>query len=361
MTTFIIIVIILALIIIDALIRANIRKKNQIKNGTYVKRWPDGFKAKINYFFGLIKGLTWIKIKKFFLGRKFSDGFLFKVIVYTLLVSIGYVYVYPVLYMLSTSLKSQADIIDPMVMWVPTKLYFDNYVRAYNVLKYFKTFFNSLLITLLPAILQTIVCSFVGYGLAKFNFKFKKIWLVLILLTFLVPSQVYMISKYKMLFAIGLLNNPLAIILPSLLGQGLNSAIFILIFYQFFRMIPKQIEEAAEIDGAGPYKRFVLIGIPLAVPAFITSFLFGFVWYWNETYNVSLFLDEIAKDMSLQIRLAYFVADYASMYASDETILLNEGIRLAATLLIILPMLVVYFVLQRWFVEGVERSGITGE
>ncbi|MCB9498721.1 MAG: carbohydrate ABC transporter permease [Bacillales bacterium] len=281
--------------------------------------------------------------------------------VYTLLVSIGYVYVYPVLYMLSTSFKSREDIINPMVMWVPTSLYLDNYVKAYNVLKYFPTLFKSTLITLLPAVIQTIVCSFIGYGLAKFRFKLKKLWFTLILLTFLIPSQVYMIPKYVMFNSLNLLNNPMAVILPAILGQGVNSAIFILIFYQFFRMIPKSIEEAAEIDGAGPYKRFFLIGIPLAVPAFITSFLFGFVWYWNETYFISLFLGDKAKDLSLQIRLAYFVSEYSSLYSSEETALINEGIRLAATLLIILPMLIVYFILQRWFTEGVERSGITGE
>ena len=263
--------------------------------------------------------------------------------------------------MISTSLKSPQDIINPMVSWVPTSLYVDNYVKAFKVLKFFPTLGKSLLITLIPAIIETIVSSIIGYGFAKFNFKYKTFWFILVILTFLVPSAVYMIPKYVMFYKMKILNNPLAIILPAFFGQGLNSAIFILIFYQFFRMIPTSIDEAAEIDGAGPYKRFFSIGIPLASPAFITSFLFSLVWYWNETSNLSLFVGEKASILSLQIRLANFEAEYNTIYATTESIALNEGIYLAATLLIILPMLLVYFSLQRFFVEGIERTGITGE
>ena len=184
MVYFIVALIIVILVVLDQVIRAKIRKKNMIKNGTYVKEWPDGFKEKIAYFFKKIKGLTWIKVKKFFIGRKFTDGFIFKVVIYTLLVSIGYVYVYPVLYMLSTSFKSPEDLINPTVLWIPTTFYFDNYVKAYNVLKYFPTLFKSMLITLLPALIQTAICSLIGYGFAKFEFKGKKFWFVLIVLTF---------------------------------------------------------------------------------------------------------------------------------------------------------------------------------
>jgi multiple sugar transport system permease protein len=168
-----------------------------------------------------------------------------------------------------------------------------------------------------------------------------------------------MIPRYVMFFEFGLLENPLAIILPALFGQGLNSAIFILIYYQFFRMIPKALSEAAELDGAGPYYIFFNIAVPLSAPAFITSFLFGLVWYWNETYISSLFLGNSFPH--LQLSLANFVSQYQTIYASQELMQLNEGVRLAATLFIILPMLLVYFTMQRWFIEGVEKTGITGE
>ncbi len=300
-----------------------------------------------------------VKIKKFIFGTHVSDSLLSKMIIYLLLIAIGFLYLYPMLYMLSNSLKSPSDIINPMVNWVPTSLYFGNYERAFRVLRFFPTLGRSLVITLIPALFQTMITAFIGYGFAKFEFKFKKLWLILVLLTFVIPAQVYMIPRYVMFFEFKLLESPWAIVLPAIFGQGVNSAIFVLIFYQFFRMIPQSINEAAEIDGAGPYYIFFRIGVPLAVPAFITSFLFGLVWYWNETYISSLFLGSAYPN--LQLRLANFVSEYTQMYASEQLMQLNEGIRLAATLLIILPMLLVYFAIQRWFVEGVEKTGITGE
>ncbi|TVP95663.1 MAG: carbohydrate ABC transporter permease [Acholeplasmatales bacterium] len=298
-------------------------------------------------------------IKKALFGSELSRSPLAKVAIYVLLVSISFFYLYPMIYMVSNSLKSQADIINPVVNWIPTQWYFGNYRRAFGVLNYFPSLGSGLLITLLPALIQTAVTSVIGYGFAKYDFKFKKAWFVLVLMTFVIPAQVYMIPRYVMFFEFGLLESPLAIILPVLVGQGVNSAIFILIFYQFFRMIPVSINEAAEIDGAGPYYIFFRIAVPLAVPAFITSFLFSLVWYWNETYIASLFLG--AGYPNLQLRLANFVSEYTAIYASEELTLINEGVRLAATLLIILPMLIVYFSIQRWFVEGVERTGVTGE
>ncbi|MCU0105182.1 carbohydrate ABC transporter permease [Acholeplasma vituli] len=298
-------------------------------------------------------------IQKFFLGRHFTDGIIFKVIIYVLLISIGFVYVYPMLYMVSNSLKSQSDIINPIINWVPSAFYMGNYQSAFKVLNYFETLYKSIWITLLPAIIQTLVTSVIGYGFATFNFKFKKVWFILVLLTFVIPPQVYMIPRFVMFFRLYLYRTPFAIILPAVFGQGLNSAIFILIFYQFFKMIPKALNEAAEIDGATPFYIFFRMAVPLSVPAYITSFLFGLVWYWNETYISSLFLD--SNDANMQLKLANFVSEYSQMGGSEQLVMLNEGVRLAATLLIILPMIIVYFTMQRWFVEGVEKTGITGE
>lgn len=299
------------------------------------------------------------QIKKFFIGYNLTDGLIYKVIIYLLLISIGFVYLYPIITMLSTSFKSTSDLINPTINWIPSSFYIENYEKAFKVLKYWKTLGQSLLITLLPALLQTIVTSLIGYGLAKFEFPLKKLIFALILLTFIIPGQVYTIPKYVTFNNLGLLGTLWSIILPSLFGQGVNSAIFVLIFYQFFKMAPKAFDEAAEIDGANELSIFLKINVPLAFPAFLTSFLFSFVWYWNETYLATLFLDG-STWTTLQIRLAYFVSDYTSQY-SEASQMLNEGIRLAATLLIILPMLIVYIILQKYFIRGVEQSGIAGE
>lgn len=305
-------------------------------------------------------GFTSAKIRKFLFGMKLMDGFVFKLIVYVLLITIGFVYLYPILHMVSYSLKSLADLLNPMVDQVPTGFYFQNFVDAFKTLKYFETMSTSLLVTLVPAILQTFVASLVGYGFARFNFPGKKILLALVVATYIIPPQVTMIPKYVFFYNIGILETVWSIILPATFGQGLNSAIFILIFYQFYRMIPKALDEAAQIDGAGRFYIYFKIAIPLSIPSLITSFLFAFVWYWNETYISTLFLGRSIE--TLQMRLANFVSAYNAVLGGSGNIdYANEAIRMAATILIILPMLIIYFILQRWFIEGIDKTGITGE
>lgn len=166
-----------------------------------------------------------------------------------------------------------------------------------------------------------------------------------------------------MLFSeLGLLGSLNAFTLPAVTGQGINSAIFILIFYQFFRRLPKSLEEAAMLDGAGHFRIFFRISVPLVGPAFLISFLFSLVWYWNETYLASLYFGNELTTLPLQLQK--FVDTYEKMFASTDSAMgdkINEGIRMAGTMLSILPLLIVYFITQRWFVEGVERTGITGE
>lgn len=307
------------------------------------------------------KKLSWLKIKRTLFGIKLVDGIVFKIFIYALLAIIGFVYVYPLLYMLAYSLQSLEDLLNPMVNMVPTQIYFQNYRDAYLTLEYFDTMYNSLLVTLLPALIQTFVASMVGYGFARFNFPFKKTLLALVIATYIIPPQVTMIPRYVLFYNLGFIENIRAVIVPATFGQGLNSAIFILIFYQFYRMIPKSLDEAAQIDGAGRFYIYFKIAIPLSIPSFVTSFLFGFVWYWNETYLAGLFLYRNANGIeTLQMRLASFVSAYESIMGESADFA-NEAIRMAATLLIILPMLIVYFALQRLFIEGIDKAGITGE
>jgi multiple sugar transport system permease protein len=184
-----------------------------------------------------------------------------------------------------------------------------------------------------------------------------------VLATFIIPPQITMIPQFLMFQELGLLGSIFAYLIPAIFGQGLKSGLFILIFYQFFRSIPKALEEAAQIDGAGPYRIFAVISVPMAVPAFIISFLFSMVWYWNETTLAALYLGDQLRTLPLQLQ--QFAATYQKLYPvapnSQTGRSLNEAINMAGTFLNMIPLLIVYFVAQRWFVESVERSGITGE
>ncbi len=298
------------------------------------------------------------RLKKLLLGRTLPEGLLGRLAIYALLVIIGFVYMFPIIKMFAYSLKDLADLVNPVVEWIPTKLYLENYRTSLIVLDYGNTLLFSLSVTLVPALLQTITTSITGYALAKFKVWGKRVVFILILLTYLLPQQVYMIPKFVLFDRFGILESAWSIIFPATFGQGLSSAIFILIFYQFFRMQPQALDESAEIDGANPYQIFLRIGVPLAAPAYLTAFLFSFVWYWNETYISSLFLG--TNVYTLQLKLLNFQSQFNLAVGLSQSVV-NEAIRYAATMLIILPVLVVYVIMQKWFVEGIDRTGVTGE
>lgn len=301
-------------------------------------------------------------LKFFLFGDRTRYGLVFTVILYLLLIAIGFVYLYPLLFMFVTSMKSPADLLNPMVQWIPAEFYAGNYEKAFRVLSYPKTLGNSILVSVLPSVIQTLVTSVVGYGLARYRFPGKKVLFALILATFIIPAQNTAIPQMLTYKEYGLLGNILSLILPATVGQGYKSAIFILIFYQTFMSMPRVLEEAARLDGASDLKIFLQIALPAAVPSFIISLIFSIVWYWNETYLTVIFLEGGIQTLPMQ--LSKFVQAYENLYPPGVVNIfdrLNEAVKLSGTFLIILPLLVMYFALQKWFVESIERTGITGE
>jgi multiple sugar transport system permease protein len=304
------------------------------------------------------------KIARLLFGFNDRRGLLLKLIIYTMLVSIGFVYLYPVLYMFITSMQSLEDLLDSAIKWIPSTFYTDNYSRAYSVMNIKDSLSGSLLIATVPTIFQVAVASIVGFGFARYNFRFKKLFFALMIFSFIVPPQILMMPTYRLFSTFELTGSLNAFIVPAALGQGLNSTIFILIFYQFFKQTPQSLYEAAEVDGANQFTCFFRIAVPMAVPAFIIAFLFSFVWYWNETYLTSLYLTSRTNDLTtILLQLQQFEQTYEAMYPVTENSpnRINEGIKMAGTIISILPLLLIYFFLQRYFVESVDRTGIAGE
>ena len=323
-------------------------------------------KTSVSLFFLQMKAKLW--------GRSGQRGGLYKAIMYALLISIGFVYVYPILEMFITSLMTLPDLLDASVKWIPREITFENYIEAFDVMKVKETFLNTVIGALLPAVCQTVVCALTGYGLARYDFPFKKLIIALILLTFVVPPYVLMVPNYVMFSDYKMIGTLKTLVYPALLGQGTKSAIFILIFMQFFKQTPIALDEAARVDGASDARIFLGIAVPLAVPAFILCFIFSFVWYWNDTYFTALYLNggniaDTTKVSTMLLELQNFdamyqahvqnVAGWGSSVMGESVA--NEAIRMAATVLTILPLLILYFCLQKYFVEGIDRAGITGE
>ncbi len=300
------------------------------------------------------------------MGSKEKEGFIKMFAIYALLICIGFIYIYPILYMISHSFMSLDDLLDSSINWIPSSLTLSNYAQAAKSMSFWKSLGQSIIIAGVPTICNIVSCGVIGYGLATFEFPGKNIAMAVIIFSFVLPSQITMIPTYVLYSNMGILGTIWAFILPAIFGMGINAPIFILIYMQFFRQVPRVLLEAAQIDGAGYLKSFIRISVPSASPAIITVALFSFVWYWNESYLTEMYVSGVMTSSgwtSLVIQLDNFATNYSS-YATTATnavTSINESISMAGTMLSILPLLLMYFVLQRYFVESIDRTGITGE
>ncbi len=305
------------------------------------------------------------KLHRFVFGSKEKEGAGKQIVVYGLLICIGFVYLYPILYMFSYSFMNRDDLLDSSVKWIPSTFYLQNYIDAAKSMSFWSSLLKGILIAGLPTLCNVLICMLVGYGFARFEFKGKKILMALLIFSYILPSQVTMIPTYVLYNDTGILGTIWAFVLPAVFGNGLNAPIFILIFYQFFKQVPKVLIEAAQIDGAGYLKSFIKIAVPSAAPAILTVFLFSFVWYWNESYLTELYVQGLSTKsiwVNLVVQLKNFDASFNTLATTGDTATsLNESVRMAATALSILPLLIMYFFLQKYFVESIDRTGITGE
>lgn len=305
------------------------------------------------------------KLHKFVFGTREKQGLGQQLVVYGLLICIGFIYLYPILSMASTSFMNRDDLLDSSVKWLPSTLYLQNYIDAAKSMDFWVTLLKGIVIAGAPTICNVIVCMCVGYGFARYNFKGKKFLMGLLIFAYILPTQVTMIPTYVLYNDMKILGTLWTFVLPAIFGNGLNAPIFILIFYQFFKQVPKVLMEAAYIDGAGHFKAFFRIAIPSAIPAIVTVVLFSFVWYWNESYLTEMYVQGLSTKSiwtNLVIQLKNFDSAFNSKaVVGDTATSLNESVRMAATSLSILPLLLVYLVLQKQFVESIDRAGITGE
>lgn len=306
--------------------------------------------------------------------RRKIEYYMGQFVIYALLITISYVFLFPFIKMISLTFMSQADLIDPEIDYLPKSPTLDNFRAAFVVLDGLKSFWNSFWVSGVYAVGQTLVSALTGFAFARYNFKFKNLLFLLVLISFILPVPVILIPRIMMfsnLQSIIVESSPdfrlFGTVIPqlimSVLGQGVNSAILILIFYNFFRMIPKVLYEAARIDGAGALAQFWHITIKMSASTIIVVFLFSFVWNWNETYITGIFNGTLE---SLPHKLAAFDSEFraasqGNSSATGGTNLVTEAHRMAGTLVSMIPLFVIYFLAQKRFVEGIENTGITGE
>ena len=289
-----------------------------------------------------------------------------KAVIYAVLVVISFVYLEPVLRIISKTFMSAPDVIDPAVQWLPRTFSTDNLKVASRVLNLETSLVNSLWFSSLLAACQTLVSALTGYALSRFEFRFKRFWFMMILMVFIVPLPVLMVPRLMMfitfqdLTKIKMIGTALPQVAMALLGQGVYSTVLILIFYNFFNMIPGVLDEAAMIDGAGPLQVFYHVVVRLSRVTVLVVFLFSFVWNWNETYVTGTLVAGTIQ--LLPGKLALFDQQFESLVSSSGSAFrINEAYKMAATFISILPLIGLYLLVQRQFIQGIENTGITGE
>lgn len=294
---------------------------------------------------------------------------------YTLILGLAFVILYPILQKLSTAIKDKSDLYSPIVVWIPQNYSLNNFKQVISIMDYWETLVNTFSLSALTTILTAISCALAGYGFARLKFKGSNLLFAGVLLTILVPPTTILIPMYMNLKdftllgliplltgkSINLLNSYWPFILTSLTANSLKAGLYIFIFRQFFRGIPKEVEEAAYIDGAGIGKTFLGIMLPNAVPAMITVTLFSFVWQWNDSFYTTTYLTS-SKVMATQLSsLPYNLAiqlDGGDASKADPFYL--SMVQDTGILMAILPLIIIYLFVQRYFVESIERTGIVG-
>ncbi len=294
---------------------------------------------------------------------------------FAILLFIGYIVFYPFLYALLTSIRPIDTLYDPTRQWIPESFTLENLKTAINFMNYWKSLSYTFVIEIVSALMEVISCSVVAYGLSRFDFKIKKICIAILFITILVPTPMIIIPlvrnyAYLDFFGIlqlfntltgidlrpNLINSVLSFYLPSILGVGIRSGIFIFIYMQFFKGLPKELEEAAYIDGAGPIKTFTRIAIPSSSVVILTVTVFSLVWHWNDYYMAAMCMPGYK---TLGVTIANYEAILQSVGYWHGYLSTNSYI-LSGCVLFVLPILIIYMILQRGFIESIDRVGITG-
>ena len=286
-----------------------------------------------------------------------------------------FVIIYPLIYMITAAFRPRAEMNDPTIIWISRSFTLSNIKDVIRVMDFWHTLGNTLFINIGCSVVQVITCAITGYGFGRFNFKGKNILFGVVILMILMPAQIILIPQY-MFFRyfnplgiwhaitgdyINLIDNALTMYMPALMANGLRAGLFIFLFRQSFRGLPKELEDAAYLDGCSPLGTFIKVMIPNAGSTFLTVFLLSVVWYWNDYYISTSFF---TNNSTIALQLKNLNASLTRVLFNNGTVKVNARELIvwmeSGCLLSITPILVMYIFLQKNFTEGIARSGLTG-
>lgn len=266
-------------------------------------------------------------------------------LLYLLLITLGLLFTFPFYWMVSTSLKAPGHIYVNPPEWLPNPLYFANYPETWQKLPFGRFIQNSIVITVLATIGYVLSSTMAGYAFARLQFKGRNVYFALLLSTLMLPGQVTLIPQFILYKNLGWLDTFLPLIVPAFFG----SAFYTFLLRQFFLTLPKDLDEAAIIDGANRFQILWKILVPLAKPAIATVTVFSFIYNWNDFFGPLIYLTR-QENMTLAVGLQLFRGQYDTDYAH----------MMAGATVAIAPILVIFFIAQDFFVQSIALTGIKG-
>ncbi|TBL81541.1 carbohydrate ABC transporter permease [Paenibacillus thalictri] len=271
------------------------------------------------------------------------------VLYYMFLVAFGLVMLYPLLWLLLASVKPSNEIFASAKLW-PSQFVFSSYVKGWvgtGQMGFADFTLNSFMLVV-PVVVFTLISSLlVAYGFARFTFPLKKLFFYAMISVLMLPGSVVIIPRYLLFRDLGWINTYLPFIVPALFA---TSSFFVFMFIQFFRGLPKELDESAIIDGCGSLKILLYILMPLCKPAIISATIFQFIWTWNDFFDQLIYINSVTKyTVSLGLRMSL-----------DTSTHVEWNQLLAMSIIAILPCVIVFFVSQKYFVEGIATTGLKG-
>ena len=262
------------------------------------------------------------------------------------LIAMSVVMLYPLFWLLASSLKPENEIFGSLALW-PSEIHWGNYVDGWNALpKSFTVFYtNSAIVTILSVIGNLLSCSFAAYAFARLQFTGRNLFFALMMMTLMIPYHVVLIPQYVLFLNLGWVDTYLPLIVPRFLA---SDAFFIFLMVQFFRQLPRELDEAAMIDGCSPYKIFWAIILPLSLPAMGTAAIFSLIWVWEDFLAPLIYLNDI-KSYTVPLALRLFL---------DQEGQSAFGQMFAMSVLSLVPVIIFFILFQKLIVRGIATSGM---
>lgn len=293
------------------------------------------------------------------------------------LIAVSYIVIYPLLYMIISSISTEESFLTSRRIWIPSFVTTAYFHLAAKITGYARGLLSTLTNEVVAAVIEVCSCAVAAYGFSRFNFRFKKLFTGMLFLTILIPTSMIIIPlsvNYSHLDVLGvfglikklsgvdlrinILNSSWSFWLPSLFAMGLRSGIMIFIYMQFFKGLPTEFEEAAYVDGAGPLRTFLQIIIPSSSVVILTVSVFSIIWHWNDYQMATMFMDANQPLSVGLLGLPDLLQTYGYWISENDPKAIS--ILMAACVMFVLPVLVCYLFVQHWFIESVDRVGITG-